>query len=383
MKSGMAQRAAGLALLLTLLLAPLAQGADEAAKRERLEELREQISAVNEWLERAERDEDEHLRRLRESEQEISRLNERLSELRNRIGELDRELDSLRAQATELEARRDRGREGLRELVREAWMQGDHPTLKLLLTESDPQEIARVMTWHEYMSRDAIDRLEAFARTLDEIEENRASTEQAQQELESTREQVQARRDERNEQQEEREQVLASLRERMSDRESELAELQADRERLTELIKEMEEALADIEAPDDVTPFDSLRAQLPWPARGNVTEDFGESVGNSDMRSNGIRIALEPDDAVEAVHYGRVIFANWLRGFGLMIIIDHGDGFMTLYGNNSSLTKGEGDWVRGGETIARAGDTGGRERTGLYFEIRHDGQPQNPNEWLD
>ncbi len=383
MVSGVARRAAGLTLLLTLLLAPVAQGADEAAKRERLEELRERISAVNEWLERAQRDEDEHLRRLREAEQEISRLNQRLSELQNRIAELDRELAELSDEADELEARRLRGRDGLRELVREAWMQGDHPTLKLLLTESDPQEIARLMTWHEYISRDAIARLEAFARTLEQIEENRASTEQAQNELENTREQVQAQRDQRASQQQEREKALAALQERMTDRESELRELQADRERLTELLKEMEQALADIEAPEDVAPFDSLRAQLPWPARGNVTANFGESVGRSDMRNNGIRIALEPEEAVQAVHYGRVIFANWLRGFGLMIIIDHGDGFMSLYGNNSSLTKGEGDWVRGGETIARAGDTGGRNRTGLYFEIRHNGQPQNPREWLE
>lgn len=383
MRTDAVLRAFGLSLLLILPAAPALAGADEAATRERLEELRERISAVNDWLERAQRDEDEHQRRLREAETEISRLNQRLSDLQSRIAALDSELAELAREARGLEKRRDRGREGLREMVRAAWMQGDHPTLKLLLTEDDPQELARLMTWHEYLSQDAIARLEAFARTLEELERNRVATRETQDELQGTREQVQKRRDERARQRQEREQALASLRSRMSDRESELAELQDDRDRLAELLKEMEQAVSDIRAPEDVTPFQSLRAQLPWPARGNVTERFGDAVGRSDMRNNGIRIATDNEEAVQAIHYGRVVFANWLRGFGLMIIIDHGDGFLSLYGNNSSLLKDEGEWVRGGETIARTGDTGGQSNTGLYFEIRHNGQPENPQQWLE
>ena len=133
----------------------------------------------------------------------------------------------------------------------------------------------------------------------------------------------------------------------------------------------------------DARPFSKLRAKLPWPVRGNVSRQFGETVGNSDMRTNGIRIRTEEQAPVTAVHYGRVVFANWLRGFGLMIIIDHGDGFMSLYGNNDSLNYSAGEWVRAGDTIAQAGSSGGRSKPGLYFEIRRDGQPENPESWLE
>ena len=372
----------GLALLL-LLAAPLLWAADGEVSRERLEALKEQIGSVTDWLEDAREDEDQHQARLREAEQAISRINRQLGELESRAATLDEKLARLREENRRLEARAAEGRETLRELVRSAWMQGDHATLRLLLSETDPQDLARLMTWHEYLGDNARRELEALAETRQALRENQESTRQARTELEDTRQSVRQRRDELARQRQEREEALAALRAEINDRESTLSELRDDRDRLSRLLEEMEREISSLEPPDDARPFSELRAKLPWPVRGTVSRQFGETVGDSDMRTNGIRIRTEQQAPVRAVHYGRVVFANWLRGFGLMIIIDHGDGFMSLYGNNDSLNYSAGEWVRAGDTIALAGNSGGRSKPGLYFEIRRNGQPENPEAWLE
>lgn len=375
--------ARSLALLLLLLTAPLLWAQDEEASRERLEAIKEQIGSVTDWLDEAREDEDQHQAQLREAEQAISRINRRLGELDTKAGELDRELEELGEENRRLEARAAEGRDTLRELIRSAWMQGDHATLRLLLSETDPQDLARLMTWHEYLGDSARDELEALAETRQALERNREDTRQARSELEDTRDSERQRRDELAKRRQDREQALAAIRAEIDERESTLSGLEEDRDRLTELLEEMEQEISNLEPEEDSRPFSELRAKLPWPVRGTVIRQFGETVGRSDMRTNGIRIRTETQAPVKAVHYGRVVFANWLRGFGLMIIIDHGDGFMSLYGNNDSLNYSAGEWVRAGDTIARAGNSGGRSKPGLYFEIRRDGQPENPQAWLE
>lgn len=117
------------------------------------------------------------------------------------------------------------------------------------------------------------------------------------------------------------------------------------------------------------------------PIAGRVTNRFGSARSSGKLRWNGVFIEAEPGTPVTAVHYGRVVFSDWLRGFGLLLIVDHGDGYMSLYGHNEVLYRETGDWVTAGETIATVGDTGGQNRSGLYFEIRHAGKPTDPQHW--
>ena len=148
------------------------------------------------------------------------------------------------------------------------------------------------------------------------------------------------------------------------------------------LLEEVQRAIADIPAPNESQPFASLRNRLPWPVQGKVISGFGDRYADGKLRRTGLLIRTAEDAPVKAIHYGRVVFANWLRGFGLITIIDHGDGYMTLYGHSSSLFTSPGDWVEAGETIALAGRTGGTEEPVLYFEVRHNGKPDNPRRWL-
>ena len=369
-------------LFLVLVVALPGLAAEEEVSRERLETIRERIGEVTDWLESARQNEDQHQAKLREAEKAISRVNRRLRELEDRVDTLDSRLARLRAEQQELEARVSEGRETLANLLRSAWMQGEHPALRLLLSRTDPQDVARLMTWHEYVGDHARQQLESLARSRSKLERNRENTRATRAELQNSRKSVRQRRDELAQRRRGREEALAALRSEISERKSALAKLREDRERLSELLREMEEAVSGLQAPDDVKPLASRRAKLPWPVRGSVIRRFGETVEGSDMNTNGIRIRTEQQAPVKAVHYGRVVFANWLRGFGLMIIIDHGDGFLSLYGNNGTLNRSAGEWVRAGETIALAGSSGGRSKPGLYFEIRRDGQPENPRAWL-
>lgn len=369
-------------LLLSLAAAPAI--ANEEISRQRLEALQEEIEQVSLWLDQAEKQEDTLLGRLREAEREIGRLNSRLRDLAQRREQLSDELSQLDRQQQTLETRLQRQRSSLSQQLRAAWMQGDNSAIVLLLNQSDPQNLSRNMTYYEYISRDAVTRLRQFRETLAELAQNRKTASQTRDDLDRTRRQTASERDALAAQRKQRESTLEQLQARISERQSELSELEANRKRLAELLKQAEEAVADIQAPEETAPFNTLKTSLPWPASGDLAARYGERISSdTSLRHDGLRITAGRGEDVKAVHYGRVIFADWLRGFGLLIILDHGDGYMSLYGSNSSLLYSVGDWVRGGDVIALTGDSGGQSRPGLYFEIRYQGNPQNPMDWLE
>ena len=152
-------------------------------------------------------------------------------------------------------------------------------------------------------------------------------------------------------------------------------------ERLQALLDRITASIADLPTPGDTTPFVREKGKLLLPVSGRITDRFGTSRNNGKLRWNGIFIAAPRGAPVRAIHYGRVVFSDWLRGFGLLLIIDHGDGYMSLYGHNQVLYTEVGDWVTAGEIVATVGDTGGQNRAGLYFEIRYKGKPTNPQLW--
>ncbi|MDX1633990.1 MAG: peptidoglycan DD-metalloendopeptidase family protein [Marinobacter sp.] len=368
-------------LVLVMALPVPAQAQTEATPAQ-LEALKRQISQIDQWLRQAEKDRSSLERELVDTEQAINRLIRERRELQTQRAAQAQQLAELKAQENQLTASLDRQRESLRQQIRQAWMAGDTPALKVLLNEVDPQRVARTMTYYEYLSKDAVARLDAFNATLDQLQQTRQQTLATQGRLNRLEQEVADRQSQLQQRRQQRQQTLAALEAKIDDRQSERATLSADRARLEKLLREVEEAIASIPSPNESKPFKALRAKLPWPARGKVTRGFGDSLAQGKLRHNGLLISTSDESEVRAVHYGRVVFANWLRGFGLMTIIDHGDGYMSLYGNNSSLLASPGDWVAAGETIALAGQSGGGDDTGVYFEIRHRGKPQNPQVWL-
>ena len=157
--------------------------------------------------------------------------------------------------------------------------------------------------------------------------------------------------------------------------------LRAEEQRLAELVQRLGELMAGFPVDTD-EPFAASRGKLAWPVQGRVTGSFGQVLGAGPVRWNGVLLEAAAGTPVRAVHRGRIAFADWLQGLGLLIIVDHGGGYMSLYGHNEALLKESGDWVEPGEPIAQVGDTGGQARSGLYFEIRQNGEPVDPNRWI-
>lgn len=356
--------------------------ADDNISPQKLEALKSRIRSVTQWLDHAQIHRNKLLENLRDAERQIGDLNLQLQELQGKSDDLSAKLKALSSREDKLRGQLESQRKSLKAQIRAAWMQGDAPAIKVLLNQADPQQLARNMTYYGYLSRHDIAQLKKFNDTLNALQDTRQQTTQAQLALADTQEKLKSKREDLAGQQASRKDTLTKLKSEITDKQQELTHLKANQQRLEKLLDKVQSAVANMPLPSDSTPFGKLRAKLPWPTHGRVVGHYGAPVADGKLHRNGILIATDANAPVVAVHYGRVVFANWLRGFGLLIIIDHGDGYMSLYGHNSSLMKRTGDWVKAGETIALAGDSGGADTTGLYFEIRHRGRPENPMGWL-
>ncbi|MDC0663718.1 murein hydrolase activator EnvC family protein [Marinobacter sp. SS21] len=355
--------------------------ADDVSPQQ-IEALKEQIADIDDWLQDAEEERSDLQQALVRAEQQISRLTRQRRELRQQLAQQRNRLAALQQQERDLIAVLDRQRDGLKRQLRAAWMEGDTPAIKVLLNEVDPQDVARTMTYYEYLSQDTVRRLEAFNANLRQLRSTQHEANATETRLAKLEQDVAQRQRQLQDSRAERERTLVALKAEIGTRQDRRERLEADRVRLERLLREVQAAIASIPAPNESQPFQSLRAKLPWPVQGRVVRNFGESLAQGRLRHNGLLISTSSDAEVKAVHYGRVVFANWLRGFGLLTIIDHGDGFMSLYGHSSSLLTSPGDWITAGQAIAISGQTGGTDQPALYFEVRHQGTPQNPRRWL-
>jgi len=371
-------------LLLTsaLLLGASSALAEQQVTPGQIQALQEEISEIDEWLSDAEEDRSSLERQLADLEKNIGRLTRERRELRIQASQQQKRLAELDQQESKLVRVLDSQRESLKKQIRAAWMEGDAPAVKVLLNEIDPDKIARTMTYYEYLSRDTVERLEAFAANLRQLKITRQEVQQGRARLARLEQDVADRQQKLAASKNQRQQTLASLKADITNRLNEREQLEADRQRLEELLREVEQAIADIPSPNESAPFKSLQKKLPWPSPGKVVNAFGQSYADGKLRYSGMLINTPEDAEIRAVHYGRVVFANWLRGFGLITILDHGDGYMTLYGHSSSLFTSPGDWIEAGEPIAQAGRTGGTDDPAVYFEIRQNGKPINPGRWL-
>jgi len=238
-----------------------------------------------------------------------------------------------------------------------------------------------MMVYYDYLSRARAQKIESLREQLQRLMAIEQEIRAEEQELVRLRDEQASQLLAMQTSQDQRREVMAKLTAELQDQGRQLASLQSDERELNALIKGLGQALADIpvEHPQQIQ-FAGLRGRLPWPASGRIVSRFGTPrLGG--LLWDGVMISAPEGREVRAVHHGRVAFADWLRGFGLLMIVDHGDGYMTLYGHNQSLFKEVGDWVEADEAIALVGSSGGRERAGVYFGIRLKGRPVNPTKW--
>ena len=265
--------------------------------------------------------------------------------------------------------------------VRLAYVTGREEWLRLVLSQQDPVVIGRQLVYYGYITRQRGEVMTAVREQLRKLETTMAAVDRQRQTLQQLEESQADRLAELSAAREDRRVALARIDERIASQQGEMERLQAQAADLESLVMELTRLLAGLPM-GDATPFGEMTGQLDWPADGTVARSFGHSRADGRMRWEGVLVAANAGSDVRAVHHGRVVFADWLPGMGLLIVLEHGDGYLSLYGHNQELLKDIGDWVSPGDVIAHVGDSGGQAAPGLYFEIRKDGQPVNPSRWL-
>ena len=372
-----------LSILALNLIVPLdyVSAADDQ-QQARLEKLDRSISKLEKKLRSRDKQKDSLQNELKKVEVEASQLTGNLRKLGKEIRTVVAELSILRHQETDLQARIVQQADVIAEQIAAAHKLGDQEPIKLLLNQENPQQLARVFKYYDYFLQARSEKIASYMNDVKSLTEviARISSQQlalkrSQSDLKSGQEKLRGRVAIRSVT---LKQLDASL---VSDKKK-LGSLQRERSELEEILSAVEEAVADMTLPSNYKPFLSRKGKLSWPLKGRVAHSYG-SQRSGELRWEGWLISASAGAAVNAVHNGRIVFSNYLRGFGLLAIVDHGDGYMTLYAHNQELLKDTGDWVQSNELVARAGDTGGLNKPALYFEIRSQGKPADPKVWLE
>ena len=371
-----------LALLLAGFLSGIASAAAPDANRAALDALRARIEKLQSEVESTRGERNEVRARLRDTERRISVLVRNLHDTDVRMRTETRRLNALEQERGRGRAELADRRQELEQAMRAAYALGNQAYLKLLLSQEDPARVSRVLTYYRYLAAARATRIEGITHALARLDNVETQITERQRSLAGLRtEQLQQKATLESAQQERRT-VLASLNERLTSRSQEIDRLRHDEQRLTRLVRELRTVLAETPAPPPVTGGrNASKGRWPLPVHGRLVARFGSPRALGSLRWRGIFIAAPEGTKVRAVASGRIAYADWLRGFGLLLVIDHGGGLMTLYGHNQSLYKGVGDQVEAGEVIAVTGNTGGPPQPGLYFEVREQGEPRNPLDW--
>ncbi|MEX2366191.1 MAG: peptidoglycan DD-metalloendopeptidase family protein, partial [Pseudohongiellaceae bacterium] len=262
-----------------------------------------------------------------------------------------------------------------------AYQAGREEYLKLLLNQQSIDQSARTLRYYDYFNRARSERIAAYNATLADLrlvqEDIRLSTAA----LLNDRQQLGERLDELESGQLQRRSLLQELDQELASSGSELEHLLQELAAMELLIEELNRSIANLSLGEQQQAFEQMKGRLPWPAAGPLLNAFGARHDLGDLNWQGVTIAADEGEDVRAIHHGRVVFADWFSSSGLLLIIDHGGGYMSLYAHNQMLYHEVGDWVSSGEAVAAAGNTGGRRETGVYFEIRQNGRSVDPVAW--
>jgi septal ring factor EnvC (AmiA/AmiB activator) len=358
-----------------------AQGRAVENPERSLEAVRGRIRGLEQRIAKQSVERDAAAKALKRVELEIAAANRELAAMQSRSAEGRQRQQQLDRDKAAVEARLGRERDVFARQVRASYVNGHAEMLKLVLSQESPADFGRMIVYYEYFNRARSARIDAVSAELEDLD--RLASEGRTVAAELTRlERAQADKlAELDRSRRDRETLLGRLDDSIASAGGEIEDLKAREKRLTELVAEIANVLARFPA-DSEEPFRKAKGRLAWPVSGKLAGDFGQRIGGGPVRRTGILFTAPEGTPVRAIYHGRVAFADWLPGLGLLIVIDHGEGYMSLYGHNSALLKEAGDWVMPGEAIAAAGDTGGQSQSSVYFEIRHDGKPVDPHDWM-
>lgn len=324
---------------------------------------------------------------LTSTEQELRELEIKTAEIAGAVRQTESKLEQVNRDIAESEKQRDELQRKqkqqlnlLEDQLVSAYMNGQHDFLKMLLNQQSPGQFERMLSYYQYLNAARVEEIETIRTTQQKITQLTEELLQQKDTLAQLQTQQQQQRNKLKQQQHQQEEKLAELQQQQRKDRSRVSQLEQSREQLEQVLAAIETALA---RQQDVrlVGLKTVKGTLRWPSDGNVERLFGQRrEGPVDWK--GVLIKGKNGQPVRSIADGRVVYADWLRGFGLVIVVDHGESYMSLYGHNQTLIKTVGDKVHQNEEIALMGQSGSRNSPALYFEIRHQGQPQNPSNWI-
>jgi septal ring factor EnvC (AmiA/AmiB activator) len=395
------------ACALALLAPASAYAAKAETTKEELKELKGRIESLTKELDSTREAHSEAADALKKSERAISEANRKLYEISRRQNDSRQLLEQQQRELANLNATIAGQQQLLSRQFHQQYVHGQQGYLQLLLSGEDPGTVSRNLQYFSYLARARADTIDSLRQNLQQLAELNEKTATTLAEIEALRQEQEQERKKLESEKRERKQVLQKLAGKIKTQRGEINKLRRDEKRLTELVERLSRivptkpkrkkqaepgrtpapsgpvgknnalpnpALADVA-------FASLKGKLNLPVRGEIANKFGSAREDSGVSWKGLFIRASEGSEVKAIASGTVVFADWLRGFGNLLIIDHGDGYMSLYGNNQSLLKRVGDEVDPGDSIASVGNSGGNAESGLYFEMRHRSKPFDPLGW--
>jgi murein hydrolase activator len=374
---------ARLLILLLCLAGMLLPGSllGQAMKEAELAQLQATIEKVKAEIASTRLRRGETANQLQLQEVEILRVRTALQETSAGITALETELAELQARSGELEASRQEQQALIADYLLAARAAGKGSSLKLLLNQDDPTLGSRMLRYYQYLGSARSERLLVFRTSLAELNEVSTNIRHRSDEISSRQQRLEEEETSLALQVARRQTLLEELDKQLGNRGEELAKLEQQRREVEVLLEELHNSINLLGSGDADTPFAERRGQLPWPVEGTVRNAFGSRHALGDLTWEGMTLETAAGTPVRAIYAGRIVFADWLGNSGLLLIIDHGDGFMSLYAHNQELYKLEGDWVAAGEQVATVGNSGGQRVPALYFEIRRNGKAENPVQW--
>lgn len=343
-----------------------------------LDEVLDRLNALETWLDEAGQRVAEGQKEVASADRRIAASGKRIRELDGRIADGRAELERLAEERERLEEARIRQAETVADHLRDAWRFSERDPVKALLNLEDPRALDRMVRYHAAFAKARTAVVDELRGTLSELEQNQSDEGRQQRALEASRESVRADRVALISDRSKRRDLIKNLNAELARKGEERDRLTRDRQRLESLIAELARTARQARGGLDA----ARKGNLGWPVEGRLVRRFGQSRAGGRLRWQGVAFEAPEGSEVQAVAPGVVVFADWLRGFGLLAIVDHGDGWMSLYGSVDAIYKRRGDPVGRHEVIATVGQSGGEMEVGLYFEMRYNGEPQDPLTWL-
>ncbi|WP_299775967.1 peptidoglycan DD-metalloendopeptidase family protein [uncultured Pseudoteredinibacter sp.] len=360
--------------------APMAQ--ESATEYEnKLKQLRETIAELKREINSVKSSRNTLQNQLQGSEEDIAKLLKKIDRLKGELASQKKQLSRLNNERAQLQQQKRSQQKHIGEEINGAYRLGQQGNLRLLLNQQEPDKFSRQLRYYQYIVEARQAKLDEFRQTiarLDEIEPKILAQAEAISEQQSR---LQTQHQALTSKQAERRRTLAALNKTLASKDAQLVSKAADQKRLQKLLDEVSQTLANIKLPSNGVAFKKRKGKLKWPSSGRIRHRYGSPRADGKLKWQGVFIRANDGRPVRAIHHGRVVFSDYLKGHGMLIIVDHGEGYMSLYAHNQTLLKDTGDWVDSNDVIAKVGNTGGLEESGVYFEIRYKGNPTNPARW--